>query len=88
MFLFTWPNGDGNTTTAEAVSRIGPQVRDLFAKNSGYPELAVSVSYAHGDENIESIYGRDRLPRLASLKKTWDPKSIFAFNHPLPAEYS
>ncbi|KAF7863837.1 hypothetical protein EAF04_006802 [Stromatinia cepivora] len=63
------------------------ELRKDFAATSGYPDLSVYVNYAHGDETLEQIYGAAKLPRLAKLKKTWDPDNLFAFNNPLPAKY-
>lgn len=54
---------------------------------SGYPELAVYVNYARGDESLEQIYGQGNFPRLAALKKEWDPSGVFSFNNGLPTEY-
>lgn len=53
----------------EAANALGRKIRQDFAASSGYPDLAVYVSYAHGDETAEQIYGKDKLPRLALLKK-------------------
>ncbi|KAA8565447.1 hypothetical protein MFRU_006g00290 [Monilinia fructicola] len=66
---------------------LGLELRRDFAATSGYPDLSVYVNYAHGDEKIEQIYGSRKLPRLANLKKTWDPDNVFAFNNPLPTKY-
>ncbi|KAJ3574146.1 hypothetical protein NPX13_g4463 [Xylaria arbuscula] len=83
---FIW--ADGDTTTAAASNQLGIELRDELLLTSGYDEVSVFVNYARGDEGIESIYGRDKLPRLVQLKKTWDPNNIFAYNnYPLPLEY-
>ncbi|KAI0505864.1 hypothetical protein F5B22DRAFT_660898 [Xylaria bambusicola] len=83
---FIW--ADGDTATAAASNKVGLELRDELLLTSGYDEVSVFVNYARGDEGLESIYGRDKLPRLVELKKTWDPNNIFAYNnYPLPLEY-
>lgn len=73
---------------AKAGDRLGRELRDSWASTSGYPELSVYVSYAHGDEKLSQRYGRGKLPRLAALKKEWDPDNVFAYNNALPTEYA
>ncbi|KAI0849726.1 hypothetical protein F5Y00DRAFT_268817 [Daldinia vernicosa] len=75
------------TEAGTAGDELGRQIRSDFAATSGYPDLAVYVNYAHGDESLEQIYGRSQLPRLAVLKKTWDPDNVFGFNNALPTQY-
>ncbi|KAH6638607.1 hypothetical protein BKA67DRAFT_542711 [Truncatella angustata] len=72
---------------AKAEIALGLEIRDDLAATSGYPELTVFVNYAHGDERQERIYGKEKLPRLAALKKKWDPHQIFSFNNGLPTHY-
>ena len=59
-------------------------LRSKFVATAGYPALAVYVSYAHGDEPPQSMYGAAKLPRLTKLKQKWDPKNVFRFNNGLP----
>ncbi|RYP45207.1 hypothetical protein DL768_008400 [Monosporascus sp. mg162] len=80
-----WAQAD--STTAEAAMRLGHELREDLRATSGYPEPAVFVNYARGDETLEQIYGKENLHRLASLKKKWDPNNFFSFNHALPTEY-
>jgi len=68
-------------------AKLMHELRDSWVKTSGYPELSMYINYAHGDEKIWQIYGRDKLPRLAALKKKWDPKNAFSFNNGLPSKY-
>ncbi|UKZ52644.1 hypothetical protein TrVGV298_006425 [Trichoderma virens] len=82
---FAWTAGDD--ATAQASNKLGKELRNQFATTSGYSEKAIFVNYAHGDESIENIYGRRKLPRLAQLKKKYDPSNLFAYNHPLPTHY-
>ncbi|PHH68711.1 hypothetical protein CDD82_335 [Ophiocordyceps australis] len=85
LFVFSWNQGD--SAAAQASTLVGNHLRQTFAQSSGYPHLSVYVSYAHGDEPLESIYGAEQLPRLAALKKEWDPSNVFAYNNPLPTQY-
>ncbi|PHH80586.1 hypothetical protein CDD80_845 [Ophiocordyceps camponoti-rufipedis] len=80
-----WAPGD--KVTAQAADKLGNSIRDELALTSGYTEQAVFPNYARGDEALENIYGREKLPRLAGLKKAWDPHNVFAYNHPLPTAY-
>lgn len=79
-----WPEGK---PVEEAANALGRELRSEFAATSGYPDLSVYVSYAWGDETLEQIYGKEKLPRLAALKKKWDPDNVFRYNHALPTEY-
>ncbi|KAK9794409.1 putative FAD-binding PCMH-type domain-containing protein [Seiridium cardinale] len=83
--VVSWP--DTNSTTAAMIDSFGREVRDDFAATSGYPSLAVYINIAHGDESLEAIYGASKLPRLAALKRTWDPQNAFAFEKALPTHY-
>ncbi|KAI1771739.1 hypothetical protein F4818DRAFT_428910 [Hypoxylon cercidicola] len=78
-------HGDNGTESAEVA--LGREVRADNVATSGYPELTTFINYAHGDERLERIYGENKLPRLAALKKTWDPNSVFSFNNGLPTKY-
>lgn len=64
-----------DSKAAQAADSLAQELREDFVVTSGYPELRVYVNYAHGDEKLEQIYGADKLPRLASLKKKWDPEN-------------
>jgi hypothetical protein len=77
-----------SNTTKAAGAQTGNELRDSWVKTSGYSDLSIYVNYAHGDENLSQIYGRDKLRRLAGLKKTWDPKNVFGYNNALPTTYS
>ncbi|KAL4797947.1 FAD-binding domain-containing protein [Aspergillus venezuelensis] len=81
----TTPNA---SSSARAKSQeVGRQIRDTLFASSGYPGGAVYVNYALGDETLEQIYGAEKLPRLAKLKKTYDPNNVFGFHHPIPTAY-
>ncbi|KAI6086403.1 FAD-binding domain-containing protein [Hypoxylon rubiginosum] len=79
-------DGGDNATEAASIA-LGLELRDDLVATSGYPELTVFINYAHGDEKIEQIYGREKLPRLASLKNIWDPNHFFSYNNGLPNQY-
>lgn len=83
--LFSWQ--DANSSTARAVVELGRQLRTCLSKAGGYDDDAVYVSYSQGDETLEQIYGRRKLPRLAALKKAWDPDNVFDYNISLPTNY-
>ncbi|KAL8666834.1 MAG: hypothetical protein Q9202_001074 [Teloschistes flavicans] len=72
---------------AEAGDGLARELRDSWAATSGYAELSVYVNYARGDEKLRQRYGSRKLPRLAGLKRKWDPRNVFAYNNALPTEY-
>ncbi|KAH7383958.1 hypothetical protein BKA66DRAFT_463175 [Pyrenochaeta sp. MPI-SDFR-AT-0127] len=78
---------EGDNVTEAASTALGLELRKDLVATSGYPELTVFVSYAHGDEKLEQIYSKEKLPRLASLKKIWDPQQVFNYNNGLPTQY-
>ncbi|KAI1465641.1 FAD-binding domain-containing protein [Daldinia caldariorum] len=53
--LFTWK--DDTSNTEQAVETLAKDLRRDLAATSGYPELAVYINSAHGDETLESRYG-------------------------------
>ncbi|EED21270.1 conserved hypothetical protein [Talaromyces stipitatus ATCC 10500] len=82
---FTWTTGD--IATEESANTVGAQIRGELSKTTGYDSPTVFVNYARGDETIEDIYSATKLPRLAQLKRQYDPFNLFAYYHPLPLEY-
>ncbi|KUI56423.1 6-hydroxy-D-nicotine oxidase [Cytospora mali] len=83
--LFSWQ--DPNSSAPKAVAELGPQLRANLCKAGGYHDVSVYVSYSQGDETLEQIYGRRKLPRLAALNKASDPNNVFDYNFTLPTEY-
>jgi len=75
-----------NKTIADGI-QLAHTLRRTWDEASGYPEHSIYVNYAHGDETVEQVYRADKLPRLAALKKKWDPSNVFRFNNPLPTYY-
>ncbi|KAI1123020.1 Glucooligosaccharide oxidase [Nemania abortiva] len=85
QLMFGWQDGDKDAETAS--NAFGKELRNDFVSTSGYPNLSVYVNYGHGDESVEQVYGASKLPRLAALKRTWDPENIFRYNFPIPTLY-
>lgn len=79
----------GNPTgpAANASNILASELRTAFAKTSGYKDLEIYISYAHGDEDPAAWYSKEKLPRLVALKKKWDPKNIFQYDNGLPLNY-
>ncbi|KAL8992184.1 MAG: hypothetical protein Q9169_007296 [Polycauliona sp. 2 TL-2023] len=65
---------------------LGP-AREEFAKVGGYGRLAVYPNYARGDEGAEAWYGAENLPRLAAIKRKYDPKERFSLHVPVPLQW-
>lgn len=80
-------NNAPNDPAAIAGQSLALELRETWAKNSGYPDLSVYINYARGDEKLEQRYGARKLPRLAALKKKWDPSEVFRFNNALLTNY-
>lgn len=78
-----------NQSLLDAGDSFGRELRDSWSKTGGYAKEGgtVYVNYARGDEPLESVYGVHKLPRLAALKKKWDPNRVFAYNNVLPTIY-
>ncbi|CAJ2509325.1 Uu.00g143510.m01.CDS01 [Anthostomella pinea] len=71
----------------ETANAFAKKLRADLVATSGYTDLSVYVSYAHGDETAEQKFGREKLPRLVTLKKEWDPENVFGYCNPLPSRY-
>lgn len=80
MLQFSWTD----PSLEDRVNSFARSLRAEYVATSGYDSLEVYVSYAHGDEPLEQIYGAEKLPRLIGLKNKWDPHNVFAFNNALP----
>ncbi|KAK7225258.1 hypothetical protein V2G26_013261 [Clonostachys chloroleuca] len=60
----------------DAADKFGAQVRELWRETDGFDNPRTYINFAHGDEDLEDIYG-ESLPRLRELKKKWDPSNRF-----------
>ncbi|OQD81687.1 hypothetical protein PENANT_c026G10445 [Penicillium antarcticum] len=74
--------GGTSATTAQAGQAMARAVRAAYVATSGYDDLAVYVSYGHGDETLGQMFGNNVL-HLQRLKKRWDPDNVFRFYHDL-----
>ncbi|KAF2197103.1 FAD-dependent oxidase [Delitschia confertaspora ATCC 74209] len=77
MFQMSWVD----PSATDVANMLGKDLRSLAATTSGYGGLTTYVSYAHGDEPLEQMYGAEKLARLQALKQRWDPKNVFAYNN-------
>lgn len=79
-----YPN---DTITDSDIENLPEQMRSTLAETAGTGGLAVYVGFSLGDEPLESIWSEAHLPRLAALKKEYDPHGVFNAYHPLPTSY-
>ncbi|KAL3477602.1 FAD-binding domain-containing protein [Aspergillus californicus] len=88
MIQFTWDPTSADAASIETISNdLGVELRADLVSTAGWDDLTVYVNYAHGDETLEQMYGANKLPRLAKLKKKYDPNGLFNFSNPLPTKY-
>ena len=73
--------------TNDATTGYPSKIKDAFVEGAGTDGLESYVGYSHGDETVEEIFGQEKLPRLAALKKEIDPDGLFNGYHPLPTAY-
>ncbi|KAL2871241.1 uncharacterized protein BJX67DRAFT_343924 [Aspergillus lucknowensis] len=71
----------------EAVYDFLVESRDHFTKTSGFRNLTLYNNYAQGDEGPEILYTSRKLPRLAALKRKWDPNEVFSYYNPVPVHW-
>ncbi|KAL8724366.1 MAG: hypothetical protein Q9166_007987 [cf. Caloplaca sp. 2 TL-2023] len=55
---------------------FGARVRDLLRSTDGLRGNSTYINFAHGDEPLEEVYGKNLL-RLQRLKKRFDPQNRF-----------
>jgi hypothetical protein len=55
----------------------------MLQRSSGKDELHVYTNFAHGDEELVAWYTEAHVPRLKTLKKKYDPLSLFSFYDPV-----
>ena len=63
---------------------FGKGLRSLLQLGSGRPDLETYVHFGHGDEGPKSWYSAAKLPRLAALKRVYDPRNLFRWYNPVP----
>jgi len=80
----SWEAGDDDVEGP--ANSYGVKVRDLIAATSGYDKLYIYQNYAHGDEDLGSIYGYEkaRFAKLQCLKAKYDPNNVFDGYHNIP----
>lgn len=84
----TWGIAYGdNVTTDATIENLPEKMRASIADTAGTGGLEAYVGFSHGDEPLESIFSKKKLPRLAALKKRYDPHGFFNAYHPLPTSY-
>ena len=76
-----------NTSLDEPVNAFLTAARDNFTKVNGYGRLAVYPNYARGDEGPEAWFGPGNLPRLAAVKRRYDPEERFSNHIPVPLHW-
>ncbi|PPJ57765.1 hypothetical protein CBER1_00230 [Cercospora berteroae] len=83
--MLIWEGGE--EAEQEAAGKVADRARALMKQGVAGAPHHTYVNYAKGDgtESLEDMYGRDaqRLRRLRSLKRKWDPENRFGFNAPL-----
>ncbi|KAL8961728.1 MAG: hypothetical protein Q9193_001761 [Seirophora villosa] len=70
-----------NASLDPVAEAYGRRVRDLWWTNDNMTMNTSYINFAHGDEDLEVVYGA-HLQRLKMLKKKYDPANIF--NHWFP----
>lgn len=82
MLQMRWPGIEN--PFSEIANNFAKELRSDLVATSGYSGLSAYVNYAWGDETLEQIYRKDKLQRLKTLKKKWDPNNVFRFSNGLP----
>ncbi|KAK3945061.1 hypothetical protein QBC46DRAFT_336908 [Diplogelasinospora grovesii] len=65
------------------INQFASSARTAFTATSGFEDLELYVTYAHGDEGPQTWY-REKLGQLEQLKRKWDPNQLFGFMNPVP----
>ncbi|GAW20842.1 hypothetical protein ANO14919_103540 [Xylariales sp. No.14919] len=64
-----------------AVDHFMSGILKTLGDASGNPHLQTYVNYAHGNEGPRAWYTDEKLGRLRTLKKQWDPQALFSFTN-------
>lgn len=79
--LAFWQGDDaGARQKAERYERL---MRATLAEGQSERVPHVYLNYASGGESLEQVYGRDKLTKLRSVKKRYDPLNKFGFYMPI-----
>ncbi|ROV92439.1 hypothetical protein VPNG_09576 [Cytospora leucostoma] len=78
-----WGYQYADNSIDKQVNQFASSARTAFTATSGFDDLELYVTYAHGDEGPQVWY-REKLEQLVQLKKRWDPKKLFGFMNPVP----
>ncbi|KAI1146673.1 hypothetical protein F4825DRAFT_439894 [Nemania diffusa] len=83
MLQFEWRDN----SVANSSNALGRELRSGLGRHGRIRLFEAYVSYAHGDEKLEYIYGKRKLAHLFNLKNMWDLNNVFAYNNALPTHY-
>ncbi|KAI1196154.1 FAD binding domain protein [Nemania serpens] len=78
-----WGYNYDDTSIDRHINKFAASARKAFTATSGFSDLELYTTYAHGDEGPQVWY-REQLPALQKLKKQWDPQNLFGFMNPVP----
>jgi FAD/FMN-containing dehydrogenase len=81
---FVFPN---SSVTGATIDNLPKKIRSAISDTAGTNGLAAYVGFSNGDEKLESLFSAEHMPRLAALKKRYDPDGLFNAYHPLPTRY-
>lgn len=73
-----------DTSVGDKIDNFALSAVEAFNATSGFDDMHIYVSYAHGTEGLDPMYGAEKLPKLLNLKQKWDPKGVFRYNNALP----
>ncbi|KAK3324852.1 hypothetical protein B0H66DRAFT_471114 [Apodospora peruviana] len=77
-----------NPTHDDAINAVIVSSRAEFARTGGFGSLATYINFAHGDEGPEAWFSAEKLPKLSTLKRQWDPKGLFSWHNPVPLDWA
>ena len=75
-------------TSDTTIENLPEKMRSTIADTAGTNGLEVYSGFSNGDEPLKSIFSKEKLPRLAALKKQYDPDGLFNAYYPLLKSYS
>ncbi|KAM7213855.1 hypothetical protein V8F06_010787 [Rhypophila decipiens] len=78
-----WGYNYDDDSIDDEVNDFARTARTAFTETSGFKEMNLYVTYAHGDEGPK-IWYKEKLARLKQIKRKYDPKQLFRFMNPVP----